>query len=275
MANVIFRKDFETIIYEKEEGGIAIITFNRPEVRNAANWKMGEDSREAAELADEDDEVRVVIYTGAGSAFHAGDDVKGMFLSQDTYGGDYEEHRKAARMNWLKGTPRQIPAFIKPTIAAVNGPAVGAGLDRATACDIRIGSPNAKFGYFYVLRGIMPGSLAATVLLVEHVGLSRALEMMFSGELIDAEEALRIRLVSKIVPAERLMDEARELARKLQHGAPLAQIAIKRFVYRYLMDRPFLSDITSAITDLLRRSDDHFEGARAFTEKRDPDWKMR
>ena len=101
--------EYKNIIYEKEEDGIAIITFNRPHVMNAANWKMGEDSREAVQLADEDDEVRVLIYTGAGRGFHSGDDVKGMFLSQDTYGGDYEEHRRKARMDWLKGPRRAIP----------------------------------------------------------------------------------------------------------------------------------------------------------------------
>jgi len=261
---------YETIIYEKERDGIAVLTYNRPEVLNAADWRMGPEENAALAEAEADDEVRMLIVTGAGRGFHAGDDVKAMFLA-----GDYEEHRRQARLQWLKGPSRPIPRFVKPTIAAVNGPAVGAGLDRATLCDIRIGSPNAKFGYFYVRRGIMPGSLAATLLLVEIVGLSRALEMMFSGELIDAEEAERIGLISRIVPQEQLMDKARELARKLMKGAPLPQIAIKRFVYRYIMDRTFHQDMTASITDLLRRSEDHMEGSRAFAEKRDPVWRMR
>jgi enoyl-CoA hydratase/carnithine racemase len=266
---------YETIIYEKEKNGIAVLTLNRPEVLNAINWKMGEEFPQALAEANDDDDVRVLILTGAGRGFCAGDDVKGMFLSQDTYGGDYEEHRRQARMQWLKGPPRQIPPFSKPMIGAINGAAVGAGMDRATACDIRIGTSNAKFGYFYVRRGIMPGSLAATVLLLEIVGLPRALEMMFSGELVESEEALKIGLISKIVPQEKLLDEARALAHKIVQGAPLPQIAIKRFVYRYLMDKPFLQDMTSAITDLLRRTEDHMEGSKAFTEKRDANWKMR
>jgi enoyl-CoA hydratase/carnithine racemase len=140
---------YKDIIYEKERDGIAVLTYNRPQAMNATTWDMEDEIRDAMDEAQDDDEVRVLVITGAGRGFNAGDDVKNQFLADD-----YEERRRQARMDWLRGRPTRIPRFIKPSIAAVNGPAVGAGLDSATACDIRVGSPNAKFGYFYVRRGI-------------------------------------------------------------------------------------------------------------------------
>ena len=209
---------YETIIYEKENG-IATLTFNRPHVMNAGNALQYEEMHAALEEAKNDDEVRVLILTGAGRAFHAGDDVRQSFLAADR-----EKRRAESKLaHQVKGIPRApfLRQFHRPTIAAVNGPAIGAGLDFAISCDIRIASENAKFGYFFVLRNMVGGDLA--LLLLPHiVGVSRALEMMLSGELMDAYEAEKVGLVRKVVPQERLMDEAREMALKLMKGAPLA-----------------------------------------------------
>ncbi len=259
---------YETIIYEKEKG-IAVLTFNRPHVMNATNFKMTAETRAAVEDARDDNDVRVLIVTGAGRGFHAGDDVKEIFLDED------REKRMAERkLAQVKGVPRAIglEGFYKPAIAAVNGPAVGLGLDIALSCDIRLASENAKFGYFYVLRGLVGGPVGP-MMLPHLVGASRAMEMMLSGELIDAFEAARIGLVSRVVPEQRLMDEAREMARKLMKAAPLAQQAIKRSAHKAMFDPSGLSEFMAPMQQALFETEDHLEGARAFAEKREPVYK--
>ncbi|MFC1966206.1 enoyl-CoA hydratase/isomerase family protein [Chloroflexota bacterium] len=261
---------YETIIYEKE-GGIATLTFNRPHVRNAQNYQMGAEMIAAAEEAKGDDDVKVLIVTGAGSAFHAGIDLKGVFLAEDRAKRKAEE--KLARLKGISG-PMRFEGFYKPIIAAVNGPATAAGFSVAIACDIRIASENAKFGYSYVLRGLA-GGFEGMLLLPHIVGLPRAMEMMFSGELIDAAEALRIGLVSKVVPQDRLMEEARGLANKLMNGAPVAQQVIKQAVYKAMQNPASLADFMAPTAHALQETEDHLEGARAFTEKRKPIYKGR
>jgi len=260
---------YETIIYEKD-GGIATLTFNRPNVMNAANSQLTQETRDAMADAMGDDAVRVLIITGAGRGFHAGDDVKELFLRQDR-----DEHRtqeKLARIRGSSSTASGLPEMFKPTIAAVNGAAVGLGMDIALLCDIRIASENAKFGYFYVRRGLI-GTEIAPVRLIHQIGLSRALEMMLSGELIDAQEAYKLGLVSRVVPPDNLTDEARAVATKLMQGAPLAQQAIKRAVHRAMYDPASVSELVSDLLSRLFETEDHIEGARAFTEKRAPEYK--
>ena len=261
---------YETIIYDKD-GGIATMTFNRPHVMNAGNFQMMSESREAVQDAMSDDAVRVLIITGAGRAFHAGDDVKEVFL-----GADREERRTRGKLANIKGAtgPSGLPEMLKPTIAAVNGAAVGFGMDISLLCDIRIASENARFGYFYVRRGLI-GTEIAPVRLIHMIGHSRAMELMLSGELIDAQEAERIGLVSRVVPQDGLMDEARAVAAKLMQGAPLAQYAIKRTVHKAMYDPAGIEAFASNLLSLLFETEDHLEGARAFAEKRAAEYKGR
>ena len=262
--------NYETLIYEKDNG-IATLTFNRPHVMNAGNYQMGMEVRAVVEEARDDDEVRVLIVTGAGRGFHAGDDVGEIFLGEDR-----DKRRNERKLASVKGIerPLYLQDFYKPTIAAVNGPAVGLGLDVALSCDIRIASENGKFGYFYVRRGLVGGAVGV-MMLMHLAGISRALEMMLSGELVDAAEAERIGLVSKVVPQEQLMDEARKIARKLMGAAPLAQQVVKRAVYKAMLDPSSLAAFMAPMQQALFETEDHLEGAKAFAEKREPVYKGR
>jgi 2-(1,2-epoxy-1,2-dihydrophenyl)acetyl-CoA isomerase len=262
---------YETIIYEKD-GGIATLTFNRPQVLNAQNTQQATEMRAAVREASQDDAVRVLVVTGAGRGFHAGDDVKQVFLASDR-----EQRRAEAKLARLKGVrrPTYFEDFYKPIVGAINGAAVGAGLEIALQCDVRIASENAKFGYFYVRRGIIASYPIGVMMLPHLVGVSRALEMMMSGELIDAAEAERIGLVSRVVPQEKLMDEARKVAGKLMQAAPLAQQAVKRAVYKAMFEPYSLADFMATTSAALGETEDHLEGSRAFAEKREPHYRGR
>lgn len=265
---------YETIIYEKDKEGIATITMNRPEVRNAQNYKMVDERNDAVEDARDDDNVRVLILTGAGIAFCSGDDIKDMWLNPNR-----TQRSQDFKLDAVKGKSRRmmyLGGFWKPAIAAVNGAAVGAGLEIALECDIRITSENGQFGWFFVRRNLQGTNVPDGLMRMSHImGLGRALEFMLSGEMMDATEAERVGLANKVVPQERLMDEAREMARKLMQGAPLAQMAIKQMVHTSMFDPTRLADMSNALGGTLRQTEDHMEAAKAFAEKREAQFKMR
>ncbi len=266
---------YDTVRYEKEDG-IGILTFNRPEVMNAHNYHMKVEEQAVAESALADDEVRVLILTGAGRGFHTGEDVKDVFL-----GRDFDRLKSDRIKSWTgqldpnswtgQVSPIYFYGYGKPTIAAVNGPAVGAGLSIAISCDIRLASESARFGYFYTRRGLM-GTSRGLTMLIHLIGVSRTMEMMLSGEMMDAAEAERVGLVSRVVPQEQLLEEAKTLARKLMRGAPLAQRAIKASLYKALYEPYDLETYNTLVEAALAETADHDEGARAFAEKRDPAW---
>jgi enoyl-CoA hydratase/carnithine racemase len=265
---------YETVLLEKDDH-VGILTFNRPEVMNAHNYQMRAEVQAAADEMSADDEVRVLIITGAGRGFHAGDDGK------DRLAGGLEK-LKADRIAAAVGriderswtgqiNPRYFYGYPKPTIAAINGPAVGAGLSIAISCDVRLASESARFGYLFTRRGVMGPSHGLTTL-IHLVGLSRTMEMALSGEMIDAAEADRIGLVSRVVESGRLLPEAKALAAKMMKGAPLAQRAIKTCVYKSLFDPDGLEDYNARIDAALTETEDHHEGFVAFAEKREPIW---
>ena len=264
----------EHVLYSKEDG-IGIITLNRPERMNAVTDDMLVRIGEIVAGIVTDDEVRAVIITGNGRAFCAGTDVGA--LGRDEQEAGIARARRARAAAQLPESPLPTWTFTripKPTIAAVNGAAVGMGAEWTSQCDIRIASENARFGWVFTMRGLPPDTGSGPYLLPYIVGMSRALEMMYSGEIIDAREAERIGLVSKVVPPDELMPTAKELALKVTRGAPLALKAVKELTYCSLEWPPSVHrGETGKRFGSLSLTEDCREGVRSFQEKRAPVWK--
>ncbi len=259
---------YQEIIYEKESG-LAIITFNRPEVRNALNYLAIDEALEAAGDADADDSVRVLILTGAGDkAFVAGADIKEL-RARNTL---TELGKRSAQRRVLANL---LETMSKPTIAAINGFAMGTGLELALACTIRIASENAKFSQPEINLGIMPGN-GGTQRLSRLVGEGRAMEMILTGDLIDAQKACRIGLVNRVVPQAELMPYVKELATKLAAKPPLAVKLAKNAIHTGL--NLSLNDgieYENKLFAILCGSQDKQEGIAAFLEKRRPNFQGR
>lgn len=253
--------EYQLIRYDKEEE-CAVITFNRPEVRNALNLQVREELLQALQEAEQDGQVKVVILTGAGDkAFAAGADIA-----------ELERRTTLTEIGARGQIPREAAAKLenmsKPTIAAVNGYALGGGCELAMACTLRVASENARFGLPEINLGIMPGN-GGTQRLARLVGKGRALQLMLTGDLIDAQEAYRIGLVNQVVPQDQLMVAAREIARKIASKSPLAVAAIKQAV-NVGMDLPLSAAIEyeGKLFAILCGTADKAEGVAAFLEKR-------
>lgn len=203
----------KTVLYSRD-GNVGIITLNRPERLNAINGGLLRDFIEQLKTAREDKEVISVILTGAGRAFCAGEDLK-----ESSAGKSFETWIEET--DGLQEIQRMIMSLGKPLIAAVQGYALGGGCEFAMSCDIRIATEDAKFGFPETEVGLTV-TTAGTKLLTQIVGLGKAKELVFTGEFVDAHEALRIGLANKVVPAERLIDEALGMANKIGEKSPLA-----------------------------------------------------
>lgn len=268
--------DFEQIIYEKGRG-LATITLNRPERMNAFTAQMIQEWAQALEEARMDPEVRAVIVTGAGRGFCAGADLRGdSALIKATAA---RPPSPAERRNWLRdgvhAVPRAVALLDKPYVAAVNGPAVGAGMDMASMCDIRVASETARFSMAYVRLGIVPGD-GGCYFLPRIVGVAKALELIWTGDFIDAKEALRLGYVSQVVPPDELMPTVKAFARRLAEGPAVAIQLAKRLVYRGLEAslREALEEADQAMA-IAQSTEDAREGPRAYVEKRPPKFKGR
>ena len=265
---------FETILFEKEDG-IAIITLNRPDRLNALSRQMGGELTEAIEDVVNDENVRVLLLTGAGRGFCSG---------ADTGGQEERAAMRAAGQRIVTNRHSQVAPITpsvtlhkmeKPTICAVNGVAVAIGLSLALGCDIRIASENARFGALWVRRGLIPDG-GGTYYLPRIVGTSRALELMYTGDIIDAREADRIGLVSRVVPQEELMPEAKKLAGRIAKGPAVALELTKRSVYKALTNT-LESQLDYELwgQGVCYATEDHQEAIQSVIEKRDPVFKGR
>ena len=261
--------EYQEIIYTVENH-VATLTLNRPEKMNALTRVTYQEMEDAFRSAQEDDNVRVVIVTGAGRGFCSGDDVRSM---------PAPDERPVERRIPIKGRPTPVVPIImgmdKPLIAAVNGAAVGWGMDLALFCDIRIASDKARFGEIFVLRGLIP-DISGFYILPKVVGLEKANELLFTGDIIDAQEALRIGLVSRVVPHEELMPAAGELAEKIAKNPPLAVRMSKEAIRKGLnFNMDMVGEYHSYALSTLFATEDFKEGSTAVLERRQPEFKGR
>lgn len=250
---------YKTLMYEKKEN-IGLLTINRPEKMNAISQELVAELSLFLDEIENDDELRVIVITGAGDkAFMAGADINEL-VDRDARVGRRVSHERQEIFSRLEN-------LHVPVIAAVNGYALGAGLELALACSIRICSEMAQFGAPEVKLGIIPGD-GGTQRLPRLVGQGRAMEMIITGDFIDAQEAYRIGLVNKVFPPEKLKEEAMELAKKIASRPPLAVRYAKEAVNRSQEGSASGFALESYLHALSCTTEDKKEGVAAFLEKR-------
>ncbi len=260
--------ELTTVLYDTADR-IATITLNRPDARNAATFEMEEELIHCFAEADRDPDVGCIVLTGAGKGFCAGDDVTKA----------WGDPRMEATLAELASPDPPITPLVgamlscdTPTIAAVNGAAVGIGMDLALLCDLRIASEYARFAQLYVKLGLMC-DVTGLWLLPQIVGRARATELLVTGDMLDATDAERIGLVSRVVPADDLLPVARELAARVAANPPLAVRAIKQGLRlaagRTADELPDLARFVGHNLATLFTTEDHKEATAAFVERRE------
>jgi enoyl-CoA hydratase len=258
---------YETLLYEKADG-IATVTINRPESLNALNFKVYAELYELFGEIEKDDEVRVVILTGSGEkAFVAGSDITEMApQSSQEIAGFVDIARQASDRIYYLG---------KPVIAVINGYALGGGCELTMCCDLRIASEKARFGQPEISVGVIPGA-GGTQRLARLIGMTRAKELIYTGDMIDANTALNYGLVNKVVPVENLMAEARDVAAKLlTKSGVILSLAKAAITGGAGMSLPDALGYEAQCFALCFATEDQKEGMKAFMEKRKAEYKNR
>ena len=262
---------YKCLLYDVQDG-IATLTMNRPERLNALGDTLREDLQDAVTRASEDPDVRVLILTGAGKGFCSGGDVKAMNERRESGSARPVMEKVAPGRDLTVLALRDAP---KPVIAAINGAAAGAGMNLALCCDIRLASTAAKFAQAFVRRGLHP-DWGGTYFLPRVVGTAKACELIFTGDVIDAQEALRLGIVSAVHAPEDLMPAAQALARKIADGPPIAIRLAKRAIYHNAeCDLRQALEFETYAQNICQDTEDAAEGIRAFVEKRAPTFRGR
>jgi 2-(1,2-epoxy-1,2-dihydrophenyl)acetyl-CoA isomerase len=260
----------EKVLLLKKEDGVATIILNRPKRMNALNPRLITQLNKALERSAKDGAIRALIVTGNGKAFCSGGDVKGhpAFTTPDPM----------VRREFIRNSQEiilRIQRMKKPVIAAINGFAGGAGLDLALACDMRIGCEESRFSELFIKVGLMP-DMGSTYFLSRLIGMAKALEMLLTGDTIDASEALRLGLINRIVPKAGLLKEAKSLANRLGNGPTLAYGFVKSAVYKgWGVSLEDALENERYRKSLLIGTEDVREAVKAFSEKRSPIFKGR
>jgi 2-(1,2-epoxy-1,2-dihydrophenyl)acetyl-CoA isomerase len=270
--------DFSTVIYNTAEH-IATLTLNRPEKLNAISPVMTQEIIRVLNEVDSDDDVRVLIITGAGKAFCAGADVgtlPGDAKNQAPVTGETTRTAEDIRRGLVASSGVILPKLQrlqKPTIAMVNGVAVGAGCDLAMGCDLRTGSENTRFMNAFIRIGLFPG-WGGTWLYPRIMGLGKALEFLFTGDYLEAQEAEKVGVLNKLTKADELTSTTMTLAQKIANGPPIAMRLTKMQVYKGLeVDLETALQMAAACETITLTSEDHKEGVKALREKRRPEFK--
>ncbi len=267
---------YETILYQVKNS-VLTITFNRPEKLNAFNAVMEPEIIDAIGRADQDDDIRAIIFTGAGRAFCAGADLSKGAESFAELARDLEDTGSALSADSGGKVSLALYDCKKPIIAAINGPAVGVGITMTLPMDIRLASDKAKFGFVFVRRGIVPEACSSWFL-PRVVGISQAAEWVLTGRLFGADEALRGGLVSGVLPAEELLPAAESLAAEIAQHTSAVSVALSRQMLWKMLGSSHPSDahqIESQGVYHMGRSQDAREGVQSFLEKRPPKFTMR
>jgi len=259
------------VLLESVHEGIAVLVMNRPERMNALNNELATALHSSLQRIAKDDSIRVIVLTGAGRAFCAGGDLEAIGKGRESNNLKQLEPILRAGMGVVL-TMRTMP---QPVIAAVNGAAAGAGMNVALAADIRISAEEATFGQNFAKVGLFP-DYGGTYFLPELVGPSKAAEMFYTGDMIDAQTALRLGLVSRVVPAAHLEAEVKTLAQKIASGPPLAIRAVKKVMFaeqKEALERALEVEVEHQMKCFA--SEDCLEGVHAFFEKRAPKFQGR
>ena len=283
-------------IEARQEGGVLVITMDDPPTRNAIGAEMADEITREVDRLESDPGLRALVITGRDPSFCSGANVKRMAqddgerpteqpIPSDLTPWQYldqkwDERSDAAgrgqdEIDGVRMVPVRFHSLQKPSIAAVNGHAMGLGMGIALSCDIRIASEKARFSETFIRRGLIPAD-GSCWQLPRMIGLANTLLLQYTGDVLDAEEALRLGLVSRVMPHEELMEAAMELARRLAQGPTYTMALIKRLVHKSL-DTGFEEGMRLAgpAQDIARSTEDHREGVRAFVEKRKPEFKGR